>query len=121
VCRNPWGSRGGDAVGEWDGAWSDGSKEWTPYWMNKLGHSFDDDGVFWMSFEDMMITFSNLHRTRLFDSSWTVVQEWTSVSVAWLTGYLQRKFVIDVKKAGVTVFVLSQVCSCLSPAVLRPC
>jgi len=96
-------------VGEWDGAWSDGSKEWTPYWMKKLGHTFDNDGVFWMTYQDMMITFTNLYRTRLFDSSWTVVQEWTSVNVAWLTGYLQRKFVVEIKTAGVAVFVLSQV------------
>lgn len=32
LIRNPWGERGGDGVGEWNGPWSDGSKEWTPYW-----------------------------------------------------------------------------------------
>ena len=89
--------------------------------MSKLGHSFDNDGEFWMSFQDMMTTFTNLYRTRLFDSSWTVVQEWTSVNVAWLTGYLQRKFVVDLKKSGVTVFVLSQVCSCCTLTIPRPC
>jgi hypothetical protein len=38
--RNPWGSGG-----EWQGAWSDGSAEWTAEWMTLLNHKFGDDGV----------------------------------------------------------------------------
>jgi hypothetical protein len=30
--RNPWGERSWNGLGEWNGPWSDGSKEWTPYW-----------------------------------------------------------------------------------------
>lgn len=30
--RNPWGERAWNGIGEWNGPWSDGSKEWTPYW-----------------------------------------------------------------------------------------
>lgn len=30
--RNPWGQKSSSGVGEWNGPWSDGSKEWTPYW-----------------------------------------------------------------------------------------
>ena len=30
--RNPWGERASNGIGEWSGPWSDGSKEWTPYW-----------------------------------------------------------------------------------------
>lgn len=49
--RNPWGQRDGyQGLGEWNGPWSDGSAEWTPYWMKKLNHTFGDDGVFWMSY-----------------------------------------------------------------------
>lgn len=45
LLRNPWGES------EWTGPWSDGSKEWTPAWMERLDHKFGDDGVFWMSCE----------------------------------------------------------------------
>jgi hypothetical protein len=95
-------------MGEWNGAWSDGSKEWNGYWLEKLDHRFGNDGLFWMSYEDLCKRFNLLDRTRLFDNEWTVVQSWTSVSVAWVTGYLNTKFVVEIKKAGPTVFVLCQ-------------
>ncbi|KAK3342141.1 hypothetical protein B0T25DRAFT_466168 [Lasiosphaeria hispida] len=107
--RNPWGERGDDGVGEWGGPWSDGSKEWTPYWLTKLNYRFENDGVFWMTFKDMLNTFTNLYRTRLFDDQWTVTQEWTSVNVSWLTGYLQKKFIIEVTQTGTVVLVLQQI------------
>lgn len=96
-------------MGEWNGPWSDGSKEWTSYWMQKLKHTFADDGIFWMLYEDVLETFKFLHRTRLFDEKWTVIQQWTSCEVAWLTGYSRTKFVVDVKEAGTIVIVLAQV------------
>jgi hypothetical protein len=103
-------------MGEWNGAWSDGSKEWSPYWMEKLKHRFGDDGLFWMSYDDLRQRFNLLDRTRLFDKNWTVVQKWTSVSVAWVTGYLNTKFLVEIKKNGPTVFVLCQVGSSLHEA-----
>ncbi|XP_014558153.1 hypothetical protein COCVIDRAFT_14665 [Bipolaris victoriae FI3] len=108
LIRNPWGSRQNASIGEWTGPWSDGSREWTPYWLEKLGHKFGDDGLFWMSYDDLLKRFDLLDRTRLFNEEWTVVQRWTSVSVAWVTGYLNMKFSVEIKKAGPTVFVLCQ-------------
>ncbi|KAJ4363859.1 hypothetical protein N0V95_000928 [Ascochyta clinopodiicola] len=108
LVRNPWGKRANAAMGEWTGPWSDGSSEWTPYWMEKLKHKFGDDGLFWMSYEDLLKRFDLLDRTRLFDSTWTVVQNWISVSVAWVTGYLNTKFSVEIKKKGMTVFQLCQ-------------
>ncbi|CAK7232964.1 hypothetical protein SBRCBS47491_008447 [Sporothrix bragantina] len=107
--RNPWGRRNDNTgFGEWHGPWSDGSKEWTPYWLKTLGHTFGDNGVFWMSYQDMLATFGFLHRTRLFDAQWTVVQQWASVGVAWVPGYLGTRFIIDIKVPGLVVVVLSQ-------------
>jgi hypothetical protein len=40
--RNPWGR------GEWSGAWSDGSAEWTEELQTILDYDFADDGTFWM-------------------------------------------------------------------------
>lgn len=111
LIRNPWGKRVHAGMGEWTGPWSDGSREWTAYWMDKLGHKFGDDGLFWMSYEDLLKRFDLLDRTRLFNEEWTVVQRWTSVPVAWVTGYVNTKFSVEIKKSGPTVFVLCQVSS----------
>jgi hypothetical protein len=109
MFRNPWGQRSENGQGEWHGPWSDGSKEWTPYMIKKLGHQFGDDGIFWMSFNDMLDNFKWMYRTRLFDDRWTVAQQWLSVNISWLTGYLKKKFVVEVKEEGMVVIVLSQV------------
>ncbi|KAH8660922.1 hypothetical protein BGZ60DRAFT_381562 [Tricladium varicosporioides] len=106
--RNPWGRRAWNGMGEWSGPWSDGSKEWTPYWMNKLNHRFGDDGEFYMSFQDFTRKFNTIDRTRLFDKNWVVNQHWTSVSVSWISSFLATKFLIEVEKDGPVVLVLRQ-------------
>lgn len=92
--------------------------------MKKLDHKFGDDGVFWMTYEDMLETFKFVHRTRLFGDKWTVIQQWASCDVSWFTGYLRSKFILDVKKPGTAIIVLAQVgfpsllyalCICASP------
>lgn len=62
-----------------------------------------------MSFQDVMRIFRYVWRTRLFDEKWTVVQQWNSINVGWIAGYLDTKFIVEVKKAGTVVVVLSQV------------
>ncbi|KAL2288831.1 hypothetical protein FJTKL_03485 [Diaporthe vaccinii] len=108
--RNPWGVRDYRGKGEWDGPWSDGSKEWTQYWMEKLKHKFGDDGIFFISFEDMLKRFDLLDRVRLFNGDdWHNSQVWTSVNVPWMATYLDAvKFVVDITQPGVFVFALSQ-------------
>lgn len=62
--RNPWGRC------EWRGAWSDGWAGWTKRLRQKLGYnptaSTDDDGIFWMSFDDFVLNFRNVYVCRLF-------------------------------------------------------
>lgn len=101
--RNPWGSS------EWNGPWSDGSKEWNHEWIERLGHKFGDDGIFWISYEDMLRKYKYLDRTRIFGPGWHVAQQWTSVQVPWnTTDYQQTRFQIEVPEDTDAVIVLSQ-------------
>lgn len=79
--------------------------------MEKLKHKFGDDGVFYISFEDMLKRFNLLDRVRLFNGDdWYISQWWTSVTVPWMATYLDdSKFVVDVTEPGIVVFALSQV------------
>ncbi|KAM4013708.1 calpain-3 isoform 4-T4 [Anomaloglossus baeobatrachus] len=55
--RNPWGQV------EWNGSWSDNSKEWTiidKSEKSRLQHQIMEDGEFWMSFDDFMKNFTKL-------------------------------------------------------------
>jgi hypothetical protein len=101
--RNPWGRK------EWTGAWSDGSKEWTAEWMTRLNHQFDDDGIFWMSYKDMLSKYKYIDRTRIFGPGWHVAQQWMSVQVPWSAlDYQTNHFSIDVPEDTDAIIVLSQ-------------
>ncbi|KAK3951716.1 hypothetical protein QBC32DRAFT_324970 [Pseudoneurospora amorphoporcata] len=102
LLKNPWGK------GEWTGPWSDGSKEWTPEWLQKLGHRFGDDGAFWISYRDFLRKFQAFDRTRLFGPDWKVTSIWTTLSVPWTLEYHDTKFAFTLAKPGPVVIVLSQ-------------
>ncbi|KAK3325840.1 calcium-dependent cysteine-type endopeptidase-like protein [Apodospora peruviana] len=102
LLKNPWGK------GEWTGPWSDGSKEWTPEWLQKLGHRFGDDGAFWISYKDLLRKYQAFDRTRLFGPDWKITAIWTTLSVPWTLEYHDTKFVFTLAKAGPVVLVLSQ-------------
>lgn len=55
--RNPW------ARGEWQGAWGDdsGKRFWTEELKKKLFFENEDDGIFFMGFEDFLDHFANVH------------------------------------------------------------
>jgi hypothetical protein len=65
--------------------------------------------VFWMSFPDILKRFQTIDRTRLFDKEWNIVQAWTSLSIAWMTGFHKTKFKVKITAPGPVVIVLSQV------------
>ncbi|RVX68319.1 hypothetical protein B0A52_07322 [Exophiala mesophila] len=101
--RNPWGRK------EWCGAWSDGSKEWTSDWLRILNHKFGDDGIFWMTYKDMLSKYKYIDRTRIFGPEWHVAQQWMTVQVPWSPlDYQTNHFSIDVPEDTEAVIVLSQ-------------
>ena len=103
--RNPWGKT---KKGIWEGAWSDGSKEWTTEAQEELGHQFGSDSVFWISYEDLLRKYQHFDRTRLFrDPEWRSCQRWIGVDVAWKPQY-HEKFHIKLTREGPLVIVLSQ-------------
>jgi hypothetical protein len=87
--------------------------------IQKLRYRFGDDGSWWMSYNDMLDNFVWIHRTRVFDKRWTVAQQWTSVNVPWLSGYLKKKFIVEVKEEGIVVIALSQVGSPSQTALIE--
>ena len=61
--RNPWGLK------EWEGPWSDGSREWETAMgrkaIAKLNVTFDGaDGSFWMAWEDFQAHFNKIYVCR---------------------------------------------------------
>ncbi len=79
--------------------------------MQLLNHKFGDDGMFWISYEDLLRNYSSFDRTRLFGSDWHITQQWTTVDVPWTADYNKTKFNITLKKRSPIVIVLSQVSS----------
>ncbi|KAJ8509380.1 hypothetical protein ONZ45_g8446 [Pleurotus djamor] len=96
VLRNPWGRS------EWTGPWSDGSKEWTPEWLQilpELGHVFGDDGQFVMEYSDFLDAWEQIDRTLLFDDTWVMSSQWLRVEAnalpsAWTYGDVSFTFTI---------------------------
>ncbi|KAK6221530.1 hypothetical protein LQW54_001302 [Pestalotiopsis sp. IQ-011] len=103
--RNPWGKL---KKGIWDGPWSDGSKEWTSAAKEELGHTFGNDSVFWIRFEDLLRKFQHFDRTRLFrDNDWRCCQRWIGVEVPWKPQY-NEKFHFTLTKESPLVLTLAQ-------------
>ncbi|KAG6886853.1 hypothetical protein C0995_003947 [Termitomyces sp. Mi166 len=107
VLRNPWGNL------EWNGPWSDGSKEWSADWLpalKTLKHSFGVDGQFVMEYKDFLEKWETIDRTLLFDPSWIMSSEWLRVRprfcLEW--SYGDVSFTISLSKASPIIIVLSR-------------
>uniref|UniRef100_A0A3P9HBS9 Calpain 5a n=1 Tax=Oryzias latipes TaxID=8090 RepID=A0A3P9HBS9_ORYLA len=77
--RNPWGQK------EWNGPWSDSSEEWKKVSKSereKMGVTVDDDGEFWMTFDDFLTNFTDLILCRLINTSYLSLHKtWEEVVV----------------------------------------
>uniref|UniRef100_A0A480QVN6 Calpain-5 isoform X1 n=1 Tax=Sus scrofa TaxID=9823 RepID=A0A480QVN6_PIG len=70
--RNPWGER------EWNGPWSDTSEEWQKVSKSereKMGVTVQDDGEFWMTFEDVCRYFTDIIQCRLLNTSYLSIHK----------------------------------------------
>ncbi|KAF7189880.1 Calpain-9, partial [Pseudocercospora fuligena] len=103
--RNPWGCRDG----VWEGAWGPCSKEWSLLSTWFLRRNPQQDGVFFMTYEDAMTTFDSVERTRLLDEQdWFIKQSWVKMDVAWAQQYNPVYFTVHLTKPSEVVFALSQ-------------
>ncbi|KAF7930150.1 hypothetical protein BELL_0701g00020 [Botrytis elliptica] len=105
LVKNPWGET------EWNGPWSDGSKEWTPEALQALNHKFGNEGIFWMPYEDFLDRYDEIWRTRIFHCdwfNWHVAQHWTTINVPWSGNYNETSFHFTIPVPTTTVIVLSQ-------------
>lgn len=70
--RNPWSNR------EWDGDWCDSSDLWTDQLREQLHVTEEEDGIFFMSFDDYLQRFEstdfcmNLPNAKLPDQSYKI-------------------------------------------------
>ena len=63
LLRNPWGKF------EWTGNWNDNSESWTPELKEEVGFvEDDDDGLFWICFEDLSRYFNDVSICKVNDS-----------------------------------------------------
>ncbi|VDK76567.1 unnamed protein product [Litomosoides sigmodontis] len=98
--RNPWGNEH-----EWNGAWSDNSKEWkniSQQERDEMGLVFAHDGEFWMSFNDFLRYFEKMEICNLGPEVMDEVYQMTGVKSsqnAWAT-YTHNGAWIANKTAG---------------------
>ena len=76
--------------------------------MQTLNHTFGNEGIFWMTYRDFLLRYSQIWQTRLFGPDWTVSQYWTTVNVPWFGDYNDCSFEFSIPMATHAVVVLSQ-------------
>ncbi|CAH1730885.1 unnamed protein product [Aphis gossypii] len=105
--RNPWGRT------EWNGSWCDKSNEWlcmTQKIKQSLGLVIDDDGEFWMSFEDVVKYFSILEICNLAPDD-LIGQNETGSKTKWDLSLFEGEWVRGATAGGCDVFQESFSCN----------
>jgi hypothetical protein len=96
--RNPW------KEGEWTGRFSDTSDDWTDDLKKECNVIDANDGLFWMSYEDMMLNFDTIDICKYVDNSQYSFMALRDVN----SGYALIKFKVAKKCAKLTTFAVSQ-------------
>eukprot|EP01130_Rhizamoeba_saxonica_P002364 TRINITY_DN12184_c0_g1_i1.p1 TRINITY_DN12184_c0_g1~~TRINITY_DN12184_c0_g1_i1.p1 ORF type:complete len:959 (+),score=191.59 TRINITY_DN12184_c0_g1_i1:30-2879(+) len=107
LIRNPWGKF------EWTGRWSDGAKEWTPEILNKFEVCFEDDGSFYMEFNDFCEHFTTLYFLRanchFTWEKYIYYGNWEGVSAAgsqiYHNWFMNPQYLIGAKDVSSPVFI----------------
>lgn len=76
--RNPWGE------GEWQGKWKAGCAQWAtlpPELHRQLGYTNQNDGTFFMAFDDFYVFFEKVYLCKLFPKEWERNKQ--SVQLKW--------------------------------------
>lgn len=95
--RNPWGNEA-----EWSGPWSDESQEWRfipDHVKEDIGLTFDNDGEFWMSFQDWMNHYDRVELCNLSPDSLSEEQE-TGRKKVWANAILEGEWAQGVSAGG---------------------
>ena len=69
---------------------------------------YADDGMFWISYKDLLRKFQSFDRTRLFGPEWSVTQQWTTIDIPWSADYNDTKFSVTLTEPSPVVIVLSK-------------
>ena len=75
---------------EWTGAWSDGSPEWTPELIEELNQTDEDDGMFWITFEDFLENFNMFSVCRLLTGKKFFHRDFDWLTLRFLQTMLER-------------------------------
>ncbi|KAK3095784.1 hypothetical protein FSP39_019019, partial [Pinctada imbricata] len=88
---NPWGTK------EWNGPWADDSPEWGKLnkteW-EKLGLKFQQEGEFWMNFDDFLANFSNVDICHFVNTS--II----SISKTWSEAIFHGEWTVSGRNGG---------------------
>lgn len=81
--------------------------------MEKLNHSFGDDGIFWIELKDFLKNYPDIDITHLFGPEWTISQQWISVEVPQTVSmldaeYLDTSFSLNITRQTPTVIQLAR-------------
>lgn len=98
--RNPW------KKGEWNGRYNDKSADWTDALKKQLKWTDEDDGIFWMPYDDMCMAYSVIDICKIDDDnifSYMPVNE-SKKGFA----FVKFKYVQNSTKKHLTTFAVSQ-------------